>query len=364
MTPGNETELAEIIASATGPLAITGGGTKGAQAGGQVLSTAGLRGISLYEPGALTLVAGAGTPLDEVTALLAAENQRLAFEPMDYRPILGTTGTPTLGGMVASNTSGPRRIAVGACRDFMLGVRFVDGAGRIVKNGGRVMKNVTGYDLVRLMSGSWGRLAALTEVALKVLPDVETEAMLALTGLSDKAAIAALAAGMGSPYEVTGAAHDPQKGETLLRIEGFAASVAYRAEALAKLLVPHGRCDIVTDRDTVRERWAAIRDVTAFADRPGDIWRLSMKPSDAPQIVARAEAAGVIYDWAGGLVWLLSDGGDLRARLGNFAGHATLVRGGGDLPRFHPEPAPIATISAGLRAKFDPRGIFNTGVAA
>nr|MCW1951684.1 FAD-binding protein [Octadecabacter sp.] len=139
-----EQDLAEAVKSATGPLRIQGGGTRniGNPVDGDVLSTAGLSGITLYEPGALTLVAQAGTPVAEIEAALDVENQRLAFEPMDHRALLGTKGAPTIGGVVATNASGPRRISVGACRDHLLGVRFVDGAGTIIKNGGRVMKNV------------------------------------------------------------------------------------------------------------------------------------------------------------------------------------------------------------------------------
>ncbi|WP_295316268.1 FAD-binding protein, partial [Roseobacter sp.] len=169
MKPENEAALAEMIRSANGPLTVTGGGTRGMTGDGETLETGALSGISLYEPGALTIVAGAGTPLADVHTALAAENQRLAFEPMDHRPLLGTTGEPTLGGVIAANVSGPRRIQGGAARDYALGVRFVDGAGNIVKNGGRVMKNVTGYDLVKLMCGSCGTLGVLSEVALKVL---------------------------------------------------------------------------------------------------------------------------------------------------------------------------------------------------
>ncbi|MBR2656995.1 MAG: glycolate oxidase subunit GlcE [Loktanella sp.] len=358
MTPETEDALAQMVVAATGPLRIVGGGTRPVgRSTGAALSLAGMTGITLYEPGALTLVARAGTPLAEIEAALAAENQRLAFEPMDHRVLLGTTGEPTIGGMVAANVSGPRRIAVGACRDFMLGVRFVDGAGQIIKNGGRVMKNVTGYDLVKLMTGSYGTLGVLTEVSLKVMPNVETQVTLVLQGLDDARAVAAMAAAMSSPFEVTGAAHDPAAGRTMLRLEGFAASVDYRAKALAGVLAPFGAV-VVEDDATI---WAAIRDVAAFADKPGDVWRLSVKPSDAPALVAKAGARGVIYDWAGGLVWLLCDG-DLRARLGDFAGHATLVRGTADVPVFQPEPAPIAALAAGLRAKFDPRGIFNPGM--
>ena len=157
MQPQSETELSQMIADATGPLRIMGGGTRPiGRATGEALSTTGLSGITLHEPGALTLVAKAGTPVAEIESVLAAKNQRLAFEPMDHRTLMGTTGAPTIGGVVAANVSGPRRISVGSCRDFLLGVRFVDGAGNIIKNGGRVMKNVTGYDLVKLMAGAYG----------------------------------------------------------------------------------------------------------------------------------------------------------------------------------------------------------------
>ena len=371
MTPTTEADLAEIIGHASGPLRIAGGGTRscGSPATGQVLSTSGLRGITLHEPGALTLVARAGTPVSEVRAALRAENQRLAFEPMDHRALLGTTGEPTIGGVVAGNVSGPRRIAVGAARDFMLGVRVVDGAGRILKNGGRVMKNVTGYDLVRLMTGSHGTLGVLSEVSLKVLPDVESAATLTLSGLSDRQAVEALSAALGSPYEVTGAAHDPEAGRTRLRIEGFADSVTYRAGRLQERLVPFGPVEVHAGKDETAATWAAIRDVTDFAGRAGDVWRLSVKPSDAPALVARSGAKTVRYDWGGGLVWLLMpEGTDLRANLGPFQGHATLIRAGEAtrraLPVFQPENPVLARLSAGLRSKFDPRGILNPGVMA
>jgi len=281
---------------------------------------------------------------------------------MDHRALLGTKGTPTIGGVVAANVSGPRRISVGACRDFMLGVRFVDGTGTIIKNGGRVMKNVTGYDLVKLLTGSYGTLGVLTEVSLKVLPAVATQATLTLDGLDDATAIAAMSASLSSPYEVTGVAHDPATGKTCFRLEGFADSVAYRADALAKALAKFGTLDVVDDARTVKATWAAIRDVAAFADQPGDVWRLSVKPSDAAGIVAGIGAKAVQYDWGGGLIWALTQGGDLRAALGDFKGHATLIRGTADVPTFQPESAPLAAITAGLRAKFDPRGILNPGI--
>lgn len=358
MTPHSETDLAQMIADASGPLRILGGGTRPiGRVTGETLDMSAMSGITLFEPGALTLVAKVGTPVAEIEAALSAQNQRLAFEPMDHRALLGTKGTPTIGGIVATNTSGPRRIAVGACRDFMLGVRFVDGTGNVVKNGGRVMKNVTGYDLVKLMSGAYCTLGVLTEVSLKVLPDVETTLTLTLTGLDDATAIKALSAALSSPYEVTGTAHDPSKATTYFRLEGFSASVAYRAEELSKKLSAFGQ---VSESQT---DWTAIRDVHAFAAQQGDVWRISVKPSDAAPLVAKLGATAVQYDWGGGLIWALCpEGHDLRGAMGNTAGHATLIRGKGNGPTFHPEPAPIAAITAGLRAKFDPRNILNTGI--
>ena len=364
MKPKTEEELAATIRAATGPLAIRGGGTRGLSVAGDAMSTGGLSGVTLYEPGALTLVAQAGTPLAEIEAALIKESQRLAFEPMDHRVLLGTEGTPTIGGVVAANVSGPRRIAVGAARDFALGVRFVDGAGQIVKNGGRVMKNVTGYDLVKLMAGAYGTLGVLTEVALKVLPTPETEATLVLHGVRDAIAVKAMARALGSPYEVTGAAHD---GDTMLRVEGFEASVGYRVGQLRELLSDLGAESTVETAEASAQRWQAVRDVASFAGQPGDVWRISCTPSDGPMLAEKSGTGARLFDWAGGLIWLcLPEGTDLRARLGNFGGHATLIRASADtrtaLGIFQPEAAGVARLSKGLRARFDPRGILNAGL--
>lgn len=348
-----------------GPLRIRGGGTRGAGGEGDVLDVSGVAGIRLYEPGALTLVALAGTPLGEVEAALAAEGQRLAFEPADWRGLLGITGQPTVGGMVAANISGPRRVQAGACRDALLGVRFVDGTGAVVKNGGRVMKNVTGYDLVKLMAGSWGTLGVLSEVSLKVLPVPETAATLVIAGLDDPAAVAAMTEALVSPYDVTGAAHGPDG--TLIRIEGFSQSVAYRAAELAGRLRRFGDVEVARDPVRVADLWRGIRDVAPFHGAEGDVWRLSVKPSDTPGLVAKSGARQMLYDWGGGLVWLLApEGQDLRATLGPFSGHATLVRAWAEtrarIPAFQPEPPGVAALSRGLRKRFDPRGILNPGL--
>ncbi|GIX12864.1 MAG: hypothetical protein KatS3mg118_0823 [Paracoccaceae bacterium] len=248
LRPGSEAELAEILKGANAPLRILGGGTcaaVGNPVAGRPLSVAGLAGITLYEPGALTLVARAGTPLAEIEATLAAEGQMLAFEPPDWRRLMGSGGAATIGGTVAMNRSGPRRVAAGAARDMLLGLRFVTGTGSIVKSGGRVMKNVTGYDLARLVAGSHGTLGVITEVALKVLPRPEAAATLVLHGLDDARAVAAMTAALATPWEVSGAAHLPQGPwdgpATLLRLEGRAAALAGRRESSPAISPPMAR---------------------------------------------------------------------------------------------------------------------------
>ncbi len=374
MQPRDETDLAEAIAGANGPLRIIGGGTRpvGKPVAGEALSTAALTGIEVYEPGALTIVVNAGTPVAEVEAALAAENQRLAFEPMDHRPLLGTTGEPTIGGVVAANVSGPRRVTVGACRDFMLGVRFVTGEGQVAKNGGRVMKNVTGYDLVKLMTGSRGTLGVLTQVSLKVLPKPEETGVVGIEGLTPARAVEAMSAALGSPYDVSGAAHFPvsanDEPQTVIRVEGFSNSVAYRVGKLGDLLGRFGEVSAVTGLGPDDTSWRTARDVSLWEGGEEDVWRIVTRPSDAPGIVARLpEGAKFQLDWGGGLVWAAcAPGTDLRARLGPLNGAATLVRASeatrAALPVFHPEPAPVAALSARLRGQFDPRGVLNPGL--
>ncbi|MFZ5752242.1 MAG: FAD-binding protein [Pseudomonadota bacterium] len=367
MRPLSEDELAGMIRDATGPLRIRGGGTRpvGRPAAGAVLETAGLSGIPLYEPGALTLVVRAGTALAEVEARLAAEGQRLPFEPPDWRGLLGTTGVPTIGAVVAGNLSGPRRVQAGACRDSLIGVRFVDGSGNVVKNGGRVMKNVTGYDLVKLMAGSWGTLGVLTEVAFKVLPAAGAAATLSVAVEGPAQAVAAMAAALGSPFDVTGAAWEPEKG-VLVRIEGLGGSVDYRTGRLAATLGQFGTVAVERDPERVAAVWRGLRDVAPFHGRAGDVWRLSVKPSEAPGLLDRIGGEAFL-DWGGGLIWaLVPEGTDLRARIAPFAGHATLIRGSeatrARIAPFQPEPPALAALSRALRARFDPRGILNPGL--
>ncbi len=384
LSPAGDGELSTAIAEAAAakmPLEIRGGGTRAALGrpvqADRTLSTRGLSGIRLYEPGALTLVVGAGTTVAEIEAALATENQMLPFEPLDHRALLGTEGEPTIGGAVAVNASGPRRIQRGACRDSMIGVRFVDGQGQAIANGGRVMKNVTGLDLVKLMAGSYGTLGVVTQVGFKVLPAPQATATVLLHGLCDTAAVAAMSDALGSPFDVAGAAHLPEADGgplTMIRVEGLPGSVTHRTEALKKRLARHRPAELDTASDGAAD-WARVRNVEAFAGREGAVWRVSTKPSVAPAMVAAVrEAAPLIaafYDWGGGLVWLLvEEPGDagaaaIRAQTARLGGHATLVRASAAtraaVEVFEPDPAPLARIAAGLRAKFDPHGILNPG---
>ncbi len=385
LTPATEAKLAAIVANAARmrtPLAIEGGGTR-AHLGrpmqtAATVSTSGLTGVTLYEPAELVLSARAGTPLKEVEALLASKGQRLAFEPIDHRFISGADGEPTIGAVAAANLSGPRRIQVGAARDSLIGVRAVNGTGEVVKSGGRVMKNVTGYDLVKFLAGSFGTLAILSEVTFKVLPVPETEATLMLSGLADADAVAALSASLASPHAVSGAAHSPARGvraaETLIRIEGFAESVAARVRSLAAELASFGSADILDAANSARA-WRMVRDLAVLgAPVDAPIWRLSVRPSDGPLVadaVRQAFACNVLYDWGGGLVWIAGgegpDGGAaaIRAALPARGGHATLVRAPEDVRNtvdvFQPLSEPVMALTQKLKAAFDPIGILNPG---
>lgn len=377
--PGTEAELAETIATAQGAFQIEGGGTRpiGRPVFGQKLSLSELAGIELYDPGALTLVARAGTPVSEIEKALIDEGQQLAFEPLDHRALLGTKGTPTIGGVFAANVSGPRRFAVGAARDFLLGVRLIDGQGRILKNGGRVMKNVTGYDLVKLMAGSWGTLGALTEVAFKVLPLPETVATLTLETSSPAEAVAAMTTAINTPFEVTGAVAGPF-GNTAapiiyLRVEGLEKSVNYRVAELSKRLAKFG--DVATDLDANANHalWKQLRDKPMLS-KFSFVTSSAVKPSAAPDLMAAFDRLGVTthyLDWGGGMVW---SGVQAREEAGQTIGamqkaavslnaHTTLIKADEALrkqvPSFQPENPIVAKLSEGLRAKFDPRGILN-----
>jgi glycolate oxidase FAD binding subunit len=374
--------VAEAMAAGR-PLAPRGHGSKaglGHPVEHSVLDLSGLSGVTLYEPEELVLSAGAGTPLDEIVQLLDQRGQELAFEPPETSLLWGEEGAGTLGGLMMSALSGPRRIKAGAVRDHVLGVTAVSGRGEIFKAGGRVVKNVTGYDLARALTGSFGTLAVLTEITLKVLPKAETEASLVLAGLDPVRAVEALCLAMGAPVDVSGAAHLPlgstagvPDGATVIRLEGVHPSVESRFDLLAGLLRPFGAAEKLPEHGS-RRLWRAVRDLEPVAAAPFDvIWRVSVQPTAGPRVAASSGATPLLYDWSGGLVWLGTEADrsvdaarTIRAAVeADGGGHATLMRGPDALrrrvPVFHPQPAPLAALSRRLKAAFDPAGILNPG---
>jgi glycolate oxidase FAD binding subunit len=396
LTPHNEADAAYVIRNAAAggtTLAIVGGNTRSgfgnAVACHDTLSSSGLTGIVDYEPAEMVMTAKAGTPVAEIEAALSANRQMMAFEPMDHRGIMGTTGEPTIGGVFAANASGPRRFVAGAARDSLLGIRFVNGKGEIVRAGGRVMKNVTGLDLVKLLAGSQGTLGFLTEVTFRVLPVPQTVETIVISGLGDAVATQAMAVAMAMPVEVSGAAHLPQTvrgrflsgrlpdGEaTVLRLEGLEASVSVRAEKLTAAMAVFGEVSRLGAEDS-RHLWQEVRDVCPYAGTPQKpLWRVSVAPSAGHQLVAalRLEAGiDAFFDWQGGLVWMRMEADPEAEPLRRYikalgGGHATLLRAP-DQARagtqaFQPQADAVAALSARVKQKLDPAGIFNPGKMA
>jgi glycolate oxidase FAD binding subunit len=386
IAPASEAEAGEAIrcAGTKGTtFRIEGGGTRAGLgrpvAAVTLLSSKGLDGLTLQEPAELMVSAKAGTPVAVLERCLAETGQMLPFEPVDLRKLFGTAGEPTVGGLVAGNWSGPRRISAGALRDHVIGVRFVNGRGEIVKSGGRVMKNVTGLDLSKLMCGAHGTLGFLTEVTFKVLPRPETAATLVLRGLDDHRAIPALSAALGSPFEVTGAAHLPagvggSEARTLMRLENFAVSVNYRFDQLARLLAPYGPSERLDGQDSAA-LWRQVCDVEFLAEpRSEAIWRLSVAPTRGPSLahlIGNHIAGRCFYDWGGGLIWLATPAtGDagaaaIRTALAVTGGHATLIRAPeavrARVEVFQPLTESLKPITAGLKASFDPAALLNPG---
>ena len=394
--PQKAAQVADVVAWAVSeekPLEVVGRGTKrgiGRPAQhGATLDMTGLNGITLYEPEELVLAARAGTPMSEIRAELESNRQELAFEPPDLSRLLGGDADPgTIGGTLAANLAGPRRIKAGAARDHFLGARAVSGRGEMFKTGGRVVKNVTGYDLCKMLAGSWGTLAVMTDVTVKVLPAAETEATLHLSGLSAGRAVEAMSQALQSSCEVSGASYLPaglsalsavdavasSAGACALRLEGIVPSVAYRAERLAALLDGFG--DIAhLDEEASRALWREVRDVDCFTremDRP--VWRLSVAPTMGARVLDRIageiDARG-FFDWGGGLIWLdVADAPDawasvVRAAVAEAGGHATLIRAPeavrAAVDVFQPQSSGLAGLSARLKQGFDPENILNTG---
>jgi glycolate oxidase FAD binding subunit len=384
------------------PLEIVGHGSKRLigqpMATNALLDLSALNVVTAYEPNELIITVEAGAPLADVLSLIDSKNQQFAFEPIDTSLLLGTPNIGTIGGMIGAGLAGPRRIKAGGARDHLLGAHAVSGFGDSFKAGGRVVKNVTGYDLCKLLAGSWGTLAVMTEVTLKVMPRAESERTLVLRGLDDIAANRAMTAALGSPFDVSGAAHvpnsafragqgaladlvaglgSPQQAVTLLRLEGITASAVHRAAALAKLLAPFGTADILQDAASAAI-WNSVRDVQPFAASGAlgawPVWRIVCPPASGGalgQALARDTGGDVIYDWGGGLIWAAlppkpdAQAALLRARVDAVGGHATLIRASELVRRnvdvFHPQQAGLADLSERVRQSFDPKNILNRG---
>jgi glycolate oxidase FAD binding subunit len=377
-----ETSIAGQIAAAREPLLVRGAGTKlgmlrPVQAAATV-STTDLTGITLYAPKELIISARAGTPLHEIETTLAENGQHLIAEPPDLALLLGTApDTQTLGGVVATNLSGPRRVAWGAMRDHVMGIRAVTGRAEVIHSGGRVLKNVTGLDLCKLLTGSHGTLGIITEITLKVLPAPELVGTIVIPGLDAEAAVMAMSAALGSPYGVSAAAWLPAEAAarlpdpvnrpvTLIRIEDFATSVTYRTEKLRGELGLSGA--EILDRDASRTLWRAVGDVRVLS---GDgIWRVSVRPSAGPGVLRAVPDAAGYLDWGGGLVWLAGRATETTHRAIEGAARAaggtwTLMRAPdslrGAVDVVPPEAAPLAAITRRVKEAMDPRGILNPG---
>ena len=392
-----EQVVREAIASDQ-PLEVIGHGSKRAigqpMATNALLDLSGLNAVSSYEPNELIITVQAGAPLADVQSLIDAKNQQFAFEPVDVSVLLGTPAIGTIGGMIGAGLAGPRRIKAGAVRDHLLGAHAVSGFGDSFKTGGRVVKNVTGYDLCKLLSGSWGTLAVMTEVTLKVMPKPEAERTLLLRGLDDVTANRAMTAALGSPFDVSGAAHlpnsafrsgagalsdagSPERAVTLLRLEGISASAEHRAASLSKSLASFGTVEMLMDAASF-SIWASVRDVQPFAAGGAlgawPVWRIVCPPATGGalgQALARETGGDVIYDWGGGLIWAAlpptpdAQAALVRQRVDAAGGHATLIRATEEIRRhvdvFHPQPGGLAALSERVRQSFDPRNILNRG---
>ena len=361
--------------SAGDTIAIRSGGSKAgfgrpAEAS-RTLDMRGLSGIVDYDPPELVLTVLPGTPLSDIEAMLAERGQMLTFDPFDHGPIYGAAaGAATIGGVVAAGVAGSQRLTSGSARDHLLGFKAVSGRGEAFVGGAKVVKNVTGYDLPKIMAGSWGRLAVLTELTLKVLPRPAERLTLALVGLEDEAAVAAMAAALGCSAEVAAAAHVPDDAElgavTLFRLQGVGPSVAARAMQLERLLASRGVV-LRLPSDVADRLWSGMTSLSALG--AGSLWRISVPPSAGAAIARRVKELGgrCLLDWAGGLVWATLQDGERVSRTAaqSVGGHATLVRADPDersrVPVLHPPNPGVAALEERVRRSFDPQGLFETG---
>ena len=392
VAPTDIDELRDAVAGALAaeePVEIVGGGTKRGLGRPlqtpHVLDLSRLAGIRDYAPSELVLTAGAATPLAAIERALAEAGQMLAFEPPDWRELLGSDGEPTLGGCLACNLSGPRRIKSGAARDHFLGFRGVSGRGEIFKAGGKVVKNVTGYDLCKLMAGSYGTLAALEEVTVKVLPRPETEATVLFAATAPAAATALMSAALGSPHEVSGAAYLPPGtrlpvggGSVALRLEGPLPSVTFRRDSLIRELAASDTAYTLEEAEST-VLWRSIGNASPVSGLGAHaVWRISVAPSRGAELgesLARSLDAMWFLDWGGGLLWAAvpetDDAGAaairqaVRGPNGRGSGHATLVKASAGLRRsvavFEPQVPALAALSRRVKEAFDPHAILNPG---
>ncbi len=370
--PKSDVELADVVSSG-GPFAVEGLGSKRGYGriveGLPVLSLAAFQGVEAYEPEELVLEAGTATPLRVIQKLLQEKNQMLAFEPPDYSHLWGTSHSGSLGGLLAAGLAGPRRIKAGSVRDHVLGMRGVTGRGEIFKAGARVVKNVTGYDMPKLMAGSLGTLAALTSVTFKVLPAPEMEETVLVSVRDDAEAMRVMSDALQSSGEISAAAHVPGEG-TYLRFEGISVSVAARRDRYVSALKLN--CEVI-NAEASRAIWAKIRDCRSIMqDATRALWRISVAPMQgaaiAMQISAKSDAR-YFFDWGGGLLWMSlpsdGDGGAALVRSAFTEGHATLFAAPDELRRrldvFQPQAPTLAALTARVKSALDPMAKLNPG---
>lgn len=378
LRPIDEAEVRAIVAEGQ-PMEIVGHGSRRALGApveaDRVLDLSRLAGVVIYEPNELVLTVKAATPMAEIAALLAGEGQHLAFEPPDLGPLWGrSAGGGTIGGAVSVGFGGSRRPSAGAPRDHLLGFRAVNGTGEAFAAGGRVVKNVTGFDLPKLMAGAQGTMGVLTELTLKVLPAPPAVRTLCFFDLEERTALALLREASGSPVSVSAAAHLPADiatrlgivgPATLLRIEGAEATADLAVDRLKHGFPAEKARSAVMDDAASASLWRGVGGAFAFAGSDEDVWRISIPRAlafVAGEALRRAGATALYYDWAGGLIWAqgpLILGAD-------FAGvplNGRRVRGDG-APQVRPETPGVAALSARLKAQFDPLGLFNPGRGA
>jgi glycolate oxidase FAD binding subunit len=345
------------------PLRIVGGDTKafyGEPVTGDTLSTTGWQGIVSHEPTELVVTVRAGTPLAELEAVLLEKGQCLPFEPPRFGPAC------TIGGVVASGLAGPARAAAGGVRDYVLGLRFIDGRGEWLTFGGQVMKNVAGYDVSRVMAGSLGTLGVITDISLKVLPVASAEATLVFA-LGQHDALEQLHRWGGQPLPINASCwvQDGNEERLYVRLRGAVAAVEAASERMTR--EAHGQR---MDKAQAATDWAACRDQTfPFFHAPSPdlcLWRLAL-PQTAPVL---SLPYAQLVEWQGAQRWLWAPAaaaGEIRAASAAVNGHATLFRASADgapgAPRFDRQSSAIDTITQRLRASFDPAGIFNSGRA-